>query len=802
LALPCEPDKDFWVLTKYSISTTKQFIVLHVFRQPPSFSPTPPPANPPLCASFFSSPSAALHTPPPYAVNFHTTLPCTTCTFVLPPPSIFRHFFCHQLSIYFPSPILVLLSCAWVSSSLLTISSTMFSSSFPFASTPSLAYPPLHIQSPFYLLKFYFCLLTPSQHSFNRFPSLLSIPSSYFIARILIFANFISSLLYIPSVFTQSWSGANSQLSPAPPRPTPPLHSSFPSPMFATPLPPPVTSASPLTSSIQPPPPNPNPFSAESLFQSNQADMLRRELDNRFLASQDRTLNIGPPPYLRAEMHQHQHHHTHVHQHTTSILPPPPPSASTLFPSPLFKDIPKLGSMDSPFYRQNMGLPGYPSYSSSLLHPGLTGPTPFVPPNHLPPFQPKPTPPPDPTKPKIVKSGKWNAMHVRIAWEVYHHQQKESKGSSVKPDLLRTPSHLFPPSVPFSRHDISFPPSLTTHRPPTFEQPHPGIFGSTGPHIGFTISPFARYGAGYTAGSSPFGVSPLVSARDLPLGPLHDPWRGLQRTVPVFPPGVNALPPNVTGLPPPAPWSLKPDPILEQREREERERAERERERLRREREEKERREREERQRKLEQQQQQERERERERREKERRELERRELERQQERERLLHQQRLAESTKQLGPSMLRDRSPLRNGTMDPNDIRVKEEPRIKEEDRYHPYVRQHPVLQHSLPHMLDRSRVLPPYPPPPTTHWPPSPAEHYYRTYDPLRYNPLMDAAMRAEEERVKLFSAYSHHAQFRPKDPGLLHLRANSGPGPPPPTHKLCPTPPTDLHKKEEPR
>lgn len=65
----------------------------------------------------------------------------------------------------------------------------------------------------------------------------------------------------------------------------------------------------------------------------DQADMLRRELDSRFLASQDRTLPVAPPPYLRTEMHQHQHHHTHVHQHTTSLLAPPP--SSTLFPSPL-----------------------------------------------------------------------------------------------------------------------------------------------------------------------------------------------------------------------------------------------------------------------------------------------------------------------------------------------------------------------------------------------------------------------------------------------------------------------------------
>jgi len=39
-----------------------------------------------------------------------------------------------------------------------------------------------------------------------------------------------------------------------------------------------------------------------------------------------------------------------------------------------------------------------------------------------------------------------------------------------------------------------------------------------------------------------------------------------------------------------------------------------------------------------------------------------------------------------------------------------------------------------------------------------------------------------------------------FRPKDPSLLHLRG--GPGPPPPVHKISATPPTELHKKEEPR
>lgn len=120
--------------------------------------------------------------------------------------------------------------------------------------------------------------------------------------------------------------------------------------------------------------------------------------------------------------------------------------------------------------------------------------------------------------------------------------------------------------------------------------------------LGSTMSPFTRYGSGYSANSSPYSVSPFPSSRDIPLTQMHDPWRGLQRTVPSFPPSVSSLPPTLPGLPPPAPWTIKPDPIMEQREREreEREREQRERERLRREREERERREREEKQRRLE----------------------------------------------------------------------------------------------------------------------------------------------------------------------------------------------------------
>lgn len=86
-------------------------------------------------------------------------------------------------------------------------------------------------------------------------------------------------------------------------------------------------------------------------------------------------------------------------------------------------------------------------------------------------------------------------MHVRVAWEIYHHQQKsgEAKGgisaTKTSTDLLRPPTHLFSPSVHSTTrppHDLSpFPPTLSTHRPPGFDQPHhPGSLFSTPAHLG------------------------------------------------------------------------------------------------------------------------------------------------------------------------------------------------------------------------------------------------------------------------------------------------------------------------------
>lgn len=85
-------------------------------------------------------------------------------------------------------------------------------------------------------------------------------------------------------------------------------------------------------------------------------------------------------------------------------------------------------------------------------------------------------------------------MHVRVAWEIYHHQQKngEAKGSiataKATTDLLRPPTHLFSPSVHSQRppHEMSsFPPLAAHHRPAAYDQPHHGsLFTAPPGHLG------------------------------------------------------------------------------------------------------------------------------------------------------------------------------------------------------------------------------------------------------------------------------------------------------------------------------
>lgn len=94
-------------------------------------------------------------------------------------------------------------------------------------------------------------------------------------------------------------------------------------------------------------------------------------------------------------------------------------------------------------------------------------------------------------------------MHVRIAWEILHHQKKENPEKSATapnftktvtaaaatPDLHRPPSHIFPSSTVLQR-----PPELSNSFPPGLPRPYetPGIPSGflTGPasHLGMNRS--------------------------------------------------------------------------------------------------------------------------------------------------------------------------------------------------------------------------------------------------------------------------------------------------------------------------
>ncbi|KAB0370478.1 hypothetical protein FD755_018440, partial [Muntiacus reevesi] len=184
-------------------------------------------------------------------------------------------------------------------------------------------------------------------------------------------------------------------------------------------------------------------------------ELLRQELNARFLVQ---SAPLGPGALLRAEFHQHQHTHQHTHQHQHTFAPfpagpPPTPLLPPAAPPPFDKYTPKL---DSPYFRHsNVSFfppfpPAVPGLPALLPHPGPFGSLQGA-------FQPKVS---DPYRTAIrvsvcvlacglrpgrtpwggpgvpcdrrdlgvgreeTKPGKWCAVHVQIAWQIYHHQQK------------------------------------------------------------------------------------------------------------------------------------------------------------------------------------------------------------------------------------------------------------------------------------------------------------------------------------------------------------------------------------------
>ncbi|KAK3082970.1 hypothetical protein FSP39_010339 [Pinctada imbricata] len=254
-------------------------------------------------------------------------------------------------------------------------------------------------------------------------------------------------------------------------------------------------------------------------------------------------------------MHQHQHQHTHQHMYPI----PPPFTPGSLIPSPaphMFEKIPK--PFESPFYpRAGPSLPGYPTVSP-LLHPTTPG---HISSGVAGAFQPKgvasslhpsavmfaslhgdreklplgtSTNTPLPTH---KKSGKWCAMHVKIAWEIHQHQQKQSEVGKEG----MTSGHLFPGNSLRRPTDISSSSSfLGSHSSSSgslldSSNSHPGANQLNLPSFP-RPSPYSNIGSFGGLGGSPFASS---SGRDVPripgITPPHE-WNRIHRTPPTFPP--------------------------------------------------------------------------------------------------------------------------------------------------------------------------------------------------------------------------------------------------------------------------
>ncbi|XP_073808122.1 fibrosin-1-like protein isoform X24 [Danio rerio] len=362
--------------------------------------------------------------------------------------------------------------------------------------------------------------------------------------------------------------------SPAPPLPLsitglPSSHYSLHSPshlsshpaMFATPatLPPPPTL--PTNSLVVPGHPAGPPYPEH--------DLLRQELNNRFLVqSSERGRGtapgatgspLAPVSLLRAEFHQHQHmhQHQHTHQHTFTPFPaslPPaaiigPPTAPPMVRTParnFDKYAPKL---DNPFLRHSNFFPSYP--------PTMPGMPPLLP--HSGPFsslqgafQPKASNPidvaarpgtvphtllqkdpriTDPFRTSVRKPGKWCAVHVQIAWQIYHHQQKmkmhldpHKLDMNGKLDLFsRPPAPGVFPGFPYP-HDLARPLFSSTGS----GHPAASPYGPSPHHAGF-LPPSHLAGANSVFGPKEGPGLPGLSS------PHHDTWNRLHRTPPSFP---------------------------------------------------------------------------------------------------------------------------------------------------------------------------------------------------------------------------------------------------------------------------
>uniref|UniRef100_A0A8P0NU43 Fibrosin like 1 n=1 Tax=Canis lupus familiaris TaxID=9615 RepID=A0A8P0NU43_CANLF len=301
--------------------------------------------------------------------------------------------------------------------------------------------------------------------------------------------------------------------------------------------------------------PRPTCLSVSLSFSLVDHELLRQELNARFLVqSAERPgAPLGPGALLRAEFHQHQHTHQHTHQHQHTFAPfptglSPTPLLPPTAPPPFDKYAPKLDS--SYFRHSNTSNPIEVTGRASAVHtllqkaPGVS----------------------DPYRTTVRKPGKWCAVHVQIAWQIYHHQQKIKM--QLDPHKLDLASRPPAPGVFAGLHypqDLARPlfgsgaahPTTNPFGPPA----HPSSFLT----MGHLTDPFSRpgtFGGLGSLGSNAFGglgshaltqgsgiFAPKESSSLHGLPSPHETWNRLHRAPPSFP------------TPPPWPKPVDPDRV-------------------------------------------------------------------------------------------------------------------------------------------------------------------------------------------------------------------------------------------------
>uniref|UniRef100_F7CVC9 Fibrosin like 1 n=1 Tax=Equus caballus TaxID=9796 RepID=F7CVC9_HORSE len=283
-------------------------------------------------------------------------------------------------------------------------------------------------------------------------------------------------------------------------------------------------------------------------------ELLRQELNARFLvqSAERPCAPLGPGALLRAEFHQHQHTHQHTHQHQHTFAPfpaglSPTPLLPPAAPPPFDKYAPKL---DSPYFRHSNFFPSFPpaipGLPTLLPHPGPFGSLQGA-------FQPKTSNPieitgrasavhtllqkapgvSDPYRTAVRKPGKWCAVHVQIAWQIYHHQQKMKM--QLDPHKLEVAAKLdlfSRPPAPGVFAGFHYPQDLAR---PLLSASDPfsrsGTFGGLG---SLGSNAFGGLGShALTPGGSLFAPKEGSTLHGLPSP--HEAWNRLHRAPPSFP---------------------------------------------------------------------------------------------------------------------------------------------------------------------------------------------------------------------------------------------------------------------------